>query len=161
MRQLVSLFAVGVSLALAAGATAAPAVQPAKNARPRACAIMSRDLVEKYDTGSKQVLKTIPPAEEPLGANGSSCEDGNIGFQINPFARSDDLRKSPGKDWQPVTGVGDTAFFHNKANTYAEVIVWTGSHHFTIQMGAPMGGTVESVRPKVMDLANAIVAKLR
>lgn len=129
--------------------------------RVSACTLMSRDLVEKFDTGNKQVLRQIKPSEEPLGANGSSCEDGNIGFQINPFARPEELRKSPGKDWQRQAGVGDTAFFRNNADTYAELIVWTGPHHFTIQLGVPTGGTVESIRPKTIELAHAIIAKLR
>lgn len=122
---------------------------------------MSRDLVEKFDTGSKQTLKIMAPIEAPIGANGSACEDGNIGFQINPFARAEALRKAPGKDWQPLTGVGDTAFFRNNANAYAEVMVWTGSQHFTIQLGVPAGGTVESIKPNAVGLAQAIVAKLR
>jgi hypothetical protein len=60
-----------------------------------------------------------------------------------------------------VTGVGDTAFFRNNANNYAELMVWTGSHHFTIQLAVPTGGTVESIKPKAVGLAQAIVAKLR
>jgi len=57
--------------------------------------------------------------------------------------------------------VGDAAFFHNKANTYAELMVFTGANHFTIQLGVPMGGTVESVKPNAIGLAQAIIAKLR
>ena len=68
---------------------------------------MSRDLVEKFDTGNKRVLKIMMPSEEPIGTTGSLCEDGQIGFQLNPFARPDELRKSPGKDWQPLSGVGE------------------------------------------------------
>ena len=129
--------------------------------RLSACTVLSRDLVEKFDTGSKQVLKTMKPDEEPIGMHGSLCDDGNITFQMNPFLRSDTLRKSPGKDWQPVTGVGETAFFRNNANTYAELMVWTGAHHFTIQLGVPTGGTVDSIKPNTIGLAQAIVAKLR
>jgi hypothetical protein len=135
--------------------------QAAAGRRMSACTLMSRDLVEKFDTGSTQMLKLMKPSEEPIGANGSACDDGNIGFQINPFARAEELRKSPGKDWQPLTGVGDTAFFRNKADTYAELMVWTGPHHFTIQLGVPPGGTVESVKPNAIGLARAIIAKLR
>ena len=135
--------------------------QAATGRRLSACTLMSRDLVEKFDTGSAQVLKLMKPSEEPVGANGSACDDGNIGFQINPIARAEELRKSPGKDWQPLTGVGDTAFFRNKADTYAELMVWTGPHHFTIQLGVPPGGTVESVKPNAIGLAHAIIAKLR
>ena len=159
MRELVAL---GLMIVCLTGHSAASQARggAAPGKRLSACTLMSRDLVEKFDTGNKQVLKQIKPSEEPLGANGSSCEDGNIGFQINPFARADELRKSPGKDWQPLTGVGDTAYFRNKANTYAELVVWTGPHHFTIQLGVPVGGTVESIKPNTIALAHAIIAKL-
>lgn len=160
MRQLVALVLMTGCLTWHAAASPARR-QVATGGRMSACTLLSRDLVEKFNTGSNQVLKLMKPSEEPIGANGSACEDGNIGFQINPFARADDLRKSPGKDWQPLTGVGDTAFFRNKADTYAELMVWTGPHHFTIQLGVPPGGTVESVKPKAIALAHAIVAKLR
>lgn len=129
--------------------------------RPRACAILSRDLVQKFDTGNPKTLTLFEPEEEPVGAAGSSCQDGSIHFQLNPFARSDELRKSPGKDWRAVTGVGDTAFSRNNANTYAELMVWTGSQHFTLQVSVPPGGSVDSISPKVTELARAILAKLR
>jgi hypothetical protein len=160
MRQLVALaLMIGCVTGHAVASQARGAA--ATGQRMSACTLMSRDLVEKFNTGSNQILKLMKPSEEPIGANGSSCDDGSIGFQINPFARADDLRKSPGKDWQPLTGVGDTAFFRNKADTYAELIVWTGPHHFTIQLGVPTGGTVESIKPKAIALAHAIIAKLR
>ena len=160
MRQLVVLvLMIGGLTSYAASSQSRNEVPTAR--RMSACTLMSRDLVEKFNTGSNQILKLMKPSEEPIGATGSACEGGNIGFQINPFARADDLRKSPGKDWQPLTGVGDTAFFRNKADTYAELMVWTGPHHFTIQLGVPPGGTVESVKPKTIGLAHAIVAKLR
>ena len=159
MRQLVTL--VLITVCLTGRSAASQSREAATGKRLSACTLLSRDLVEKFDTGNKQVVKQIKPSEAPLGANGSSCDDGNIGFQINPFARPDELRKSPGKDWQRQTGVGDAAFFRNKADTYAELIVWTGPHHFTIQLGVPTGGTVESIRPKTIELAHAIIAKLR
>jgi hypothetical protein len=40
-------------------------------------------------------------------------------------------------------------------------MVWTGPHHFTIQLGVPVGGTVESIKPNTIALAHAIIAKLR
>ena len=158
MRQLVAIVSMTACLTSQAFASQA---RGGTRTRLGACAVMSRDLVEKFDTGNKRVLKIMMPSEEPIGTTGSLCEDGQIGFQLNPFARTDELRKSPGKDWQPLSGVGDAAFFHNKANTYAELMVFTGANHFTIQLGVPMGGTVESVKPNAIGLAQAIIAKLR
>jgi hypothetical protein len=160
MRQLVALVVMMGCLTGHAVASQARGAA-ATGQRMSACTLMSRDLVEKFNTGSNQILKLMKPSEEPVGAHGSLCDDGNFGFQINTFARPDELRKSPGKDWQQLTGVGDTAFFRNKADTYAELIVWTGPHHFTLQVGVPAGGTVESIKPKTIELARAIIAKLR
>jgi hypothetical protein len=160
MRQMVALVSmIGCLTGHAAASQARGAA--ATGERISACTLLSRDLVQKFNTGNNEVLKFMKPSEEPIGANGSYCEDGSIGFQINPFARADELRKSPGEDWQRLTGVGDTAFFRNKADTYAELMVWTGPHHFTLQLGVPMGGTVESIKPKTIELARAIIAKLR
>jgi hypothetical protein len=159
MRQVIAwLLVIGcTSVAM----SASQAAGSASGKRISACALLTPDLMAKFDTSAPEMQKYFKAEEEPIGPNGSYCEHGGIGLQVNPFARSDDMRKSPAKDWQPVAGVGDTTFFRNNRNLFAELIVWTGPNHFTIQLHVPTGGTVESVRPKLIGLANAIVAKLR
>jgi hypothetical protein len=125
-----------------------------------ACSLLSPELVEKF-TENKKLLKLFKPEETPVGAKGTHCEHGDIGLQVNPFARPGELRKSPGKDWQPVTGVGDTAFFRANRSDYAELLVWTGPHHFTIQLSVPSGSTPEAIKPNTIALAHAIIPKLR
>ena len=160
MRQVIAcLLMIGCTSAAMSASQARDGAASSK--RISACALLTPDVMAKFDTGKPEVLKMFKPEEEPVGVNGTYCEHGNIGLQVNPFARPDELRNSPAKDWQPVPGVGDTAFFRNNRNTYAELMVWTGPNHFTIQLGVPTGGTVESIRPKVIGLANAIIAKLR
>ena len=146
---------------LASPVVASQARTPAQTNMPNvsACSLLPRDLVEKVITGSKETLKYMKPQEQPIGTHGSFCDYGLI-LQVNPFLRHEDLRKSPGKDWHRVTGVGDTAYFRNNTNNYAELMVWSGAHHFTIQLGIPAGGTAESVRPNTITLANAIISKL-
>jgi hypothetical protein len=148
---------------LSAQAMAAQARGAAATGKPKisACSLLSRELVEKVMTGNKTILTSVKPEEEPIGTHGSYCEYAGVGLQINPFVRHDDLRKSPGKDWQSVTGVGDTAYFRNNRNNFAELMVWTGANHFTIQLGVPTGSTAEAVRPNTITLANAIIPKLR
>jgi hypothetical protein len=160
MRQVIAfLLAIGcTSVAMSASQARGGA---ASGRRISACALLTPDVMAKFDTGKAEVLKLFKPEEEPVGVNGTYCEYGGVGLQVNPFARPDDMRKSPAKDWQPVTGVGDTAFFHNNRNLYAELMVFTGPNHFTIQLHVPTGGTAESVRPKAIGLANAIIPKLR
>lgn len=147
---------------IAMEAAASQARTATTSARPviGACSLLTRDLVEKVVTGNKDTLKYLKPEEQPIGTHGSFCDYGLI-LQVDPFLKHDDLRTSPPKDWQRVTGVGDTAYFRNNANRFAELIVWTGSHHFTIQMGVPAGSSAESVRPNTITLANAIIPKLR
>jgi hypothetical protein len=127
-----------------------------------ACALLSRELAAKYTTlQNKRTIDLIPPEEESIGTHGSMCEFAGIGFQLNPFVRSEVFRNAPRKDWQTVAGLGDTAFFHNNANRWAELIVWTGRHHFTIQMSVPTGATAESVKPNATGLATELIAKLK
>ena len=125
-----------------------------------ACSLLPKELVEKYYP-NKAAFPYLKPSEEAIGAKGSGCSYGTIHLQIDPFARPDELRKSPAKDWQPVSGVGDTAFFHNNKDRFAELMVWTGSHHFTIQMSVNMGRTAENTKPDTIAVANAIIPKLR
>ena len=160
MRVAVTTFSMIVCLA--ANFTAAQSVKPG-SAKPAtsACALLTPDLVEKYDTQDPKLRKLIPRSDEPTAPQGSACDDGGILLQLDPFAGHAGLRKSPPKDWQSMTGVGDTAYFRNNGDRWAEVIVWTGTHHFTIQLSVPNGATAESIKPKVTGLATALVAKLK
>ena len=143
---------------LTAGVAAA---QPAAKSPIRACTLLTRDLVAKYSTQNAKLRELFKPEEEAIGTHGSSCNDGGIFLQVDPFVRSDNLRKWPAKDWQPVAGVGDTAFFHDNRGRYAELIVWSGSHHFTLQMNVPDGKTADSVKTDATGLATALIAKLK
>jgi len=127
----------------------------------RACEVLTRDVVAKFDTGNPKMRDLIPRQEEAIGAHGSSCDDGSILVQLDPFLNSDSLRKSPPKDWQAVSGVGDTAYFRNNRDRYAELMVWSGKHHFTIQLSVPDGRTAEAVKPNTLGIATALIAKLR
>ena len=136
----------------------APAGAPA---RVKACSFLTREVAAKVAPTVNKLVLDMPPQEEPVGANGSSCNYATIGLQIDPFVRSEDLRKAPGKDWQPVSGVGDTAWFRSNENRFAELMVWTGAHHFTIQMDVPNGGTAEQTKPAAIELARTIIPKLK
>ena len=142
-------------------AAASPA--PAQSGKPaiRACEVLTRDVVAKFDTGNPKMRDLIPRDEEAIGSHGSSCNDGSIFVQIDPFLNSDSYRKSPAKDWQAVSGVGDTAYFHNNRDRYAELMVWSGKHHFTIQLSVPDGRTAEAVKPNTIGIATALIEKLK
>lgn len=133
----------------------------ANPARINACSFLTREVVMKVNPPANKYALAIPAAEEPVGPHGSYCEYGGIGLQIDPFVRSEDLRKAPGKEWQAVSGLGDTAWFRDNKGNFAELMVWTGAHHFTIQMSIPMGGTAEKMKPNTLELANTIIPKLK
>jgi hypothetical protein len=147
----------GTVMIQGAQAAAAP-----RGGRISACSLLPRALMEKVTPGPvNKIVFEIKATEDPVGANGSACGYAGTELQIDPFARADEMRRnSPGKDWQRLTGVGDAAYFHNNSDRYAELMVWTGAHHFTIQMSVPNGSTAEAVKPNTIMLANAIIPKL-
>ena len=160
MRMITSLPLVAC-LAAASPAVAQPAKPASGQPAIRACEVLTRDIVAKFDTGNPKMRDLIPRAEEAIGSHGSMCDDGSILVQIDPFLNSDSYRKSPPKDWQAVSGVGDTAYFRNNRDRYAELMVWTRGHHFTIQLSVPDGRTAEAVKPNTIGIATAIIAKLK
>ena len=129
--------------------------------RIRACSLLSTELMLKVGGIHKTMVEHLKPEEELVGAIGTACEYASVRLQVNPFGKGDRPRQPTGEGWQAVAGVGDAAFFRPLGRQYAELIAWTGAHHFTIQFGVPTGGTPESIRPNTITLATAIVAALR
>ena len=127
-----------------------------------ACALVSRALLEKVTPTADKNVPSLRPQEEAMGASGSSCSFASTMIQIDPFPRADEMRRdSPGKGWERLSGVGDAAYFHNNSNQYAELIVWTGAHHFTVQLSVPTGATADASKPNLIEVANALIPKLR
>jgi hypothetical protein len=111
-------------------------------------------------TANKQLLDLFPPEEEPMGQFGSACEYGVVRLQIRSV-RADAPRTAPVKEWQPVSGAGEKAFFRSNGTQYAELMFWAGTHYLTLQVGVPTGSTPEAIKPNTIALANAVLAKLR
>lgn len=130
--------------------------------RINACTVLTPDVVAQFTTATRTKMKT-PPTETPVGVNGSQCDYGGIGLQIDPFATvsADRMRKAPAPDWVPIRGVGDTAYFHNVQNALAEMFVWSGSRHFGILIEVPAGSTSEQLKPTMIQVANLIIPKLK
>ena len=158
MRHVVTLFvAIGCITSDAAASDARSggpvAVQPAV----RACAVLTRDLVAPF-TENKKLLDLIPPEEEALGTSGTACEFGAVRLQLFP-GRSG-KRIVSAKDFQPISGAGEGGYFRSNRDRYAELLVGTGKHSFDLQVSVPSGRTAEAIKPDVVALANAIIAKL-
>jgi len=118
----------------------------------------------KVSVGVNKLIFDMKPEEEKVG-NGTACEYADIGLQIDVLTpeRIAAIPADPKtmKEWIAVAGVGDRAYFRNNKNRFAELIGSVGVHTFTIQMGVPTQGTAEGIKPNVIELANAIVPRLR
>ena len=64
------------------------------------------------------------------------------------------------QDFEPISGAGEGGYFHNNRNRYAELMVWTAKHSLDLQVSVPSGRTAEVLKPDLVALANAIIAKL-
>jgi len=155
------------SLLMMVGLTAqAMALQSASGAaspRVSACSLLTRELVTQWTPYEKQSLDLviqIPPEEDAVGPSGSACTYGGITMQIDPFAPAVFERQRQ-RDWVPVSGVGDTAYFFDRRGEWAELYVALGTRVLTIQMDVPDGRTAATIQPNVIGLAKAILPKLK
>jgi hypothetical protein len=134
--------------------------QPATAAgsRIRVCSLLPKEEVKKH-VPWLPVLDQMPIEEEPVGVSGSSCNYPSVFIQVLPFSqRTIDMARQQG-GLEPLTGIGDEAYFHNNKNLYAEVFVKVGNQLLTLQ--ANLQGEMAVVKPGVLNLAKALVAKLR
>jgi len=158
MRHVVALFAaIGCITSHAAASQPRSAGAAAGQPAVRACAVLTRDLVAPF-TENKRILDLIPPEEEALGTSGTACEHGAVRLQLFPGRGG--KRTLSAKDLQPISGAGEGGYFRSNPNGYAELMVWTSKHALDLQVSVPSGRTAEAIKPDVVALANAIIAKL-
>ena len=153
------LIAVGVVCACAPSLLAQnPSAAQAQ--RISACSLLPKEEVKKH-LPWLSMLDQMKIEEEPIGASGSSCNYPSVHVQVLSFSPSflETARKKGGLE--TVAGVGDEAYFHNNSNRYAELYVKVGQRMLTLQADVPNDGKIESVKPGVLSLAKAYVAKLR
>ena len=126
--------------------------------RIRACSLLPKEEVKKHLPWNT-VLDQFPIEEEPVGPSGSSCNYPSVFIQVLPYSqRTIDTARQQG-GLEPVTGIGDAAYFHNNKDRYAEVFVKVGQQLLTLQ--ANVEGNMAIVKPGTLNLAKAFVAKLR
>jgi len=162
MRQLVASFVV-IGCFASQSAAVQSSTREAATPAIRACSLLTSDVVTQvtpYDKAAFDLVMRIPPQEDSVGSSGSACTYGGITMQVDPFALVV-FEKQRGKDWVPIAGVGDTAYFFDRRGRWAELYVRVGEHVLTIQMDIPMGRTAATVQPNVVALARAILPKLR
>jgi hypothetical protein len=135
----------------------------ATGAGAKSCALLTRQLVEKFSAASKKPVDAAGPRELPLGANGTGCEWGDLALQVDPWspARLESMRQSYGKEWEVIEGVGDAAYLHDIRDVAAELFVRVGGRTFVVLVNIPAGSTTKAFKPTIIELANGIVPKLR
>jgi hypothetical protein len=186
MRQVVRMTFMVTAAVLASAAlsplSAQPAGQQGKAATRHACSLLS--VTEIRDITGRPDMPAHSYGDEPgEGAGGgSSCNYGGetltslsahpprVGIVLIPGAAGerfiDRRRKSLGQGGckvEPVAGVGDEAFFECQGPKGQEIRldVKAGAYDLLILMEVVPSATVASVRPTVLALAKAAVAKLR
>jgi len=134
----------------------------------RACALLPASEVKRLAAlpDPLNLFDKMPPEEEPVG-RGTSCNYPSIHVQIDPFdwTTIDSVRAKNPAQFETVPGIGDAAFVRaNKAASsleFAELYARVGPHILTIQMDVPDGQSTASVKPGLVALAKAYVAKLQ
>lgn len=112
--------------------------------------------------GDDPSLPGQQPDAEPAG-QGSACFYADVILQVDPFSR-EFIERTVGADaqaWEPVSGIGDRAYFRDRGGDQAELMGWVGERTFTLQAGVPATGSVEAVRADVLTLASTIAARLK
>jgi hypothetical protein len=176
MRHVPSLFLI---VGFAMSATIALEARGDEFAPDKACSLLRRDLLMKIETpAGREELESSEPDEDWVGEaqreagmtverSVSSCQFGRVLLVLDPKARPEEARSGmqartfPYQDYEPVPGVGDAAFF--EANSaYANLYVWTGAHHFHIEIsvGFMDGDDTQALKPNTMELAKAIIPQL-
>src|SRR5262245_13933222 len=167
MRCLITSLLFAGCVSLTSGASQTPAT-----ATGQACALLTRDLAMQVSTpAGKKDLERAKPREGgyegmTLVNGASACAYGPILLVLDGFARPAQIRtemRTRGgprdrsgtpiyKNHEPVSGVGDEAFFDFN-NAFANLHVWAGSRQFSIQMSAGYGDEAKDLKPNVIALA--------
>lgn len=144
-----------LSSAFAQTGPAGPEIKP--------CSLLTRELVEKASAAGKQTIAAARPREIDLGAGKRGCEWGDVLVQVDPYpaSRLGELSKRDPTNWESVSGVGDAAYFHNVKDAMAELFVRVGPRTVGIVMEVPVGSKAATLKPRFVELAQAIVPKLR
>ena len=140
---------------------------------PSACSLMTNAEIEKL-TG-RRFYSDPEPTSLASGA-GSACTYGTGKAQIVLFSGPkpqelwNNYLKNFGKDKEakhPVPAAGDGAYImypkprDEYEDTIGLLVVHAGPHTLGISLAAAKGEPAESVQPKLVALAKAVVAKLR
>jgi hypothetical protein len=151
--------AAALALALAVGSTSPELLtgQATASTPVRACSLLPKEEVKRH-VPWEAMFDFMEPEENAIGDSGSSCSYPTVEIQVLPSSsRIIDIARERG-GLEAVSGIGDEAYFHNNSDEYAEMFVRVGRYIVTVQADADDG--IESSRPRAVNLARALVARL-
>ena len=157
-----------LALVAVSGATLGPPAVAQKlstpaqtGARFNACTILPREEVKKIFPWSVQAdLDT--DTGMPLGT-GSACVYPSVQIYVDQYSAAKRHIEAARKNGPltPVAGIGDEAFVQQKGKFWVVLYVKVGDRLLLIEKDIVNGGTLESVKPSMIALAQALIAKLR
>ncbi len=154
-KSLIALTALAVCSPLLAAQLEAQQPPAAAASKIKVCSLLTKEEVKKHLPWNALVDK-MAPEEEAVGTTGSSCTYPTVRIQV--LGKGKPGPPSP-TGYAPVSGLGEEAYFRNNRNRYAELLVRVGNYTLTLQADAD--GNIETVKPRVVSLAQALIAKLK
>ena len=149
-----------VMLALSVNVSIAQNSSAQKSQRINACSLLTREEVRKHAPWATP-LDQVATEEEPIGTSGSACTYPSVMIQLLPYTPNFfEVVRKRGK-LEPVSGVGEEAYFYENSAGYAELYAKVGNRILTIQRDLQTGEKASAAKPGVTGLAQALAAKLR
>lgn len=134
--------------------------KPAAGQRIRVCSILTREIVMRVSTpDGKALAERARPIDDPV-PDIASCQIGRASLMVDPFPRPEATRKSLGKQWQPVPGIGDAAYYMGD-KSFGNLYVFASPRNFSIEISVGPSDTPEGVKASAIALAKEVAPKLR
>ena len=141
-------------------------IEPTPNApglqapRVSACKLVSKEEVKKI-LPWEAMFDQMPLEEDPIGTTGSSCNYPSATIQVLAYAPAffDQARKLG--TLEPVSGLGDEAYFFADPRGYADVYVKAGNRIVTVQATPGPKQKPDALKPAVVALAKLLVSRAK
>ena len=155
-RTLVIVLASSVGTSSFLSKASAAGQAPAAGSAIKVCGLLTKEEVKKH-LPWQPMFDNMPIEERPIPPNGSSCSYPSAEVQVLPStSRLLEIAKQRGK-LEPISGLGDEAYFFLNPSGYVEIYVRAGKYIVTVQADADDKGA----RNGATNLAKALIGKLK
>jgi hypothetical protein len=154
-----SRFCAALSLATAIGSISPATLsgQATPSAPVRACSLLPKEEVKRH-VPWEATFDFMEPEENAISDSGSSCRYPTVVIQVFPSSSQiiENARQRGGLE--PLSGIGDEAYFRAFGEVVVEVSVRAGRYIVTVQADVDDG--IDSSKTRAVNLARALVASL-